>query len=72
MTRFWIHYVWGVLDGIRTVDMSEGDLLAGFDPIDTMWVELIEDVGIGLPVEERSASVLRSEVLEERTSPIWW
>lgn len=64
MKRFWIQYELGRSHGVRTVDISEGDLLAGFDPIDTMWHELSQDIGPLMDGVERGASVLRREILE--------
>lgn len=65
MSRFWIFFEVGPVSGIRTVDISEGDLLAGFDPIDTMWSELVEHVGRALDGLERYAKIERSQVLED-------
>ena len=65
MSRFWIFFEVGPVSGIRTVDISHGDLLAGFDPIDTMWHELAAQIGRALDGLDRFAKIERSTVLED-------
>lgn len=63
MTRFWIFWQTPRARGMRTVDLQNVEILAGFCPVDRMWEELAADTGAVFPTEEKYAVVMRREML---------